>query len=86
MTNVWEEIRGFASLGEYKRFCTYIENKVTSGLARERNPDPNYNRGTIVGGRWFEDIETNEVWRLIAPDIPFRGLWERVEKGRYDLT
>jgi len=77
--NVWEEIRGFASPGEYKRFCAYIENQVASGVARERDPDPNYSEGTLAGGRWFEDIKTNEVWRLIAPDLPFRGLWERVD-------
>ena len=39
---------------------------------------PRYGKGMIFGGRWFEHIETREIWRLAAPDFPFRGLWERV--------
>ncbi len=32
----------------------------------------------IYGGRWFQDIETGAIWRLVQPDPPFRGLWEPV--------
>jgi hypothetical protein len=76
--NTWEEIHGFDSPGEYTRFAKYIEGQVSAGLARERDVDPRYERGMIFGGRWFEDIETREVWRLVAPDFPFRGVWEPV--------
>jgi hypothetical protein len=79
MAGVWEEIHGFSSLGEYKTFCTYVEGQVTAGVARERVSDPGYKTGEIHGGRWFEDLETKEVWRLVAPDFPFKGLWERVD-------
>jgi hypothetical protein len=78
MPEDWEEIYGFDTLGEYKRFCTYIEEQVTSGVARERIPDPDYEKGKIFGGRWFEDVETKEIWRLVAPDFPFKGVWEKV--------
>jgi hypothetical protein len=81
MTAVWEEIHGFNSPGEFKRFCTYIEGQVSSGLAIERAPDPNYEKAMIFGGRWFEDVETREIWRLVSPDFPFRGLWEKVEQA-----
>jgi hypothetical protein len=77
MTN-WEEIRGLRSPAEYNRFVRYIEDQVLAGVARERDVDPRYRKGMIYGGRWFEDIETREVRRLIAPDFPFRGLWEPV--------
>ena len=40
--------------------------------------DPNYEKGLIFGGRWFEDRSTNEIRRLVPPDFPFRGLWEKV--------
>lgn len=77
---VWEEIHGFASLSEYSRFVQYIEGQVKAGFAEEVDPDPDYGYGEIYGGRWFKDVETGEVWRLIAPDIPFKGLWEPVRE------
>ena len=78
-TIVWEEIHGFNSPSEYARFVDYIEKQVEAGYARELQPDKNYGKGEIYGGRWFEDVESGKVWRLIPPDIPFRGLWEPVE-------
>lgn len=77
----WEEIHGFVSPGEYKKFCAYIADQVAAGIAQERALDPNYKKGEIFGGRWFEDAETKEVWRLVPPDFPFRGLLERVESN-----
>lgn len=76
---MWEEIHGFNSLGEYNRFVKYIESQVSEKIAAEIEPDPNYGKGEIYGGRWFRDLETDEIWRLIPPDIPFKGLWELVE-------
>lgn len=75
---VWEEIHGFASPGEYKRFVQYIEGQVASGIARELPPDAQYGKSMIYGGRWFQDAQTGAIWRLVAPDPPFRGLWEQV--------
>ena len=77
----WAEIHGFASPAEYGRFVRYIEDQVSMGVARERDADPSYAKGMVFGGRWFEDIETREVWRLVPPDFPFRGLWEPVVRG-----
>lgn len=75
---VWEEIHGFSSPDEYNRFVNYIEGQVHADHAKEVEPEPDYGRGEIYGGRWFEDIESGEVWRLVPPDIPFKGLWEPV--------
>jgi hypothetical protein len=75
---VWEEIHGFQSPSEYARFVAYIESQVRSGEAIEVSANSQYHKGEIYGGRWFQDIGSREVWRLIAPDFPFRGLWERV--------
>jgi hypothetical protein len=76
---MWEEIRGFTSPGEYRRFLRYIEEQVSSGAARERPADAQYGKGMIFGGRWFQDVETGTVWRLVPPDPPFQGIWEPVE-------
>ena len=27
---------------------------------------------------WFEDTRTGAVWRLVQPDAPFRGVWEKI--------
>ncbi len=78
MMLVWEEIHGFASPGEYARFEQYLEGQVTGGVARELPADPAYGKGMLYGGRWFQDVETGAIWRLIAPDPPFLGLWEPV--------
>ncbi|MBL0715832.1 MAG: hypothetical protein JJV98_19270, partial [Desulfosarcina sp.] len=55
---MWEEIHGFNSPGEYNRFIKYIEKQVSSQIAEEIDPDPNYGKGEIYGGRWFKDLET----------------------------
>lgn len=80
---MWEEIHGFQSVGEFNRFVHYIENQVDIGDIEEIKPDPGYNEGEIYGGRWFKDIETGEIWRLLPPDIPFKGLWEPVKTKRF---
>ena len=81
MSNViLEEIHGFASLGEYDRFVRYIGGLVKTGHVREIDPDPEYGYGEIYGGKWYDHIYSDEVWRLVPPDIPFKGLWEPVRK------
>ena len=78
MVLVWEEIHGFTSPGEYTRFVQYLEGQVATGVAREQPVDPLYEKGMIYGERWFQDIETGAVWRVVPPDPPLRGLWEPV--------
>jgi hypothetical protein len=34
MPCLWEEIRGFTTPAEYKRFCAYVNGQVASGVAR----------------------------------------------------
>jgi len=75
---IWEEIHGFSGPGEYERFVRYIHGQVASGHADEVEADGEYGRGEIYGGRWFKDRETGQIWRLVPPDPPFRGLWEPV--------
>lgn len=77
---VWEEIHGFSSPSEYNRFVQYIEQQVKAGYVREIDTDFDYSYGEIYGGRWFENIESGEVWRLVPPDFPFKGLWEPVRR------
>lgn len=75
----WEEIHGFSSPSEYQRFVAYIEQQVVAGHAEEIPVSATYGKGEIYGGRWFRDQETKEIWRLVPPDFPFKGLWEPVK-------
>jgi len=75
----YKEIHGFNSPGEYDRFVKYIESQVKAGYLKELEPDQEYGKGEIFGGRWYENVDSGDIWRLIPPDIPFRGLWEPVE-------
>jgi hypothetical protein len=77
----WEEIHGFASQGEFERFADYIDRQVATGQVRTIPVDPSYGPGQLFGGRWYEDVATGEVWRLLPPDLPFRGLWEPVRRS-----
>jgi hypothetical protein len=77
--SIWAEIHGFASPGEFDRFATLIDQLVSSGEAMEIGVDGSYGRGEIYGGRWFKNVDTGHCWRLVPPDPPFRGLWERVD-------
>lgn len=84
MTNtMFEDIHGFISPGEYKRFLEYIEKQCYANILKEIPVDTAYGRGEICGGRWFEELTTGYIWRLLEPDPPFYGLWERVEKIDY---
>jgi len=74
----WKRISCFNSPGEYKLFCKYIHYNIKDGLAEEIKPDPDYGEGQVYGGRWFKNKSTGEIWRLIEPDFPFKGLWEKV--------
>ena len=76
------EIHGFESPGEYDRFVAYVQDSLTSGDLEEITPDPDYGPGLIYGGRWFRDKHTGNIWRLVPPDFPFRGLWEPVKSSK----
>ncbi len=73
-----DEVRIFRSPKDYENFCAYIDELVASKVLIEMPADPNYSLGEVFGGRWFMEPSTNSVWRLVSPDFPFKGLWERV--------
>ena len=74
-----DEIHGFRSPGEYQRFLQFLADQVHKGNLKEVAPDPEYHKGEIYGGRWFSCTDDGSVWRLIPPDAPFYGLFEKIE-------
>lgn len=73
----WEAIHGFESPGEYKRFCLWLSAQVDAGIAEtvsagKRSDDLIFGLDEM----WYRCKASGEVWRLIAPQAPFRGLWD----------
>lgn len=72
---VMEKIDGFHSIGEFERFQLYIENLVTNGDLIEKPVKKAY------GGfkeQWFKCSVCSQTWRLVHPDFPFTGIWDKV--------
>lgn len=72
----WEEIHGFANPSEYSRFRAWVEEQLVSGQAREQPVITPY--GGIVIERWLRHTGSGQIWRLVAPDAPFYGLFAPV--------
>ena len=73
-----EEIAGFSSPGEYIRFNKFIDELLAIGEIEEIDIDKDYHSGMVYGGRWFREVGNSNIWRLVPPDFPYRGVWERV--------
>ena len=80
---MWEGIHGFNSPDEYNNFIKYIEKQIDIKTAQEIEINQDYGKGEIYGGRWFKNLKTDAIWRLIPPDIPFKGLWEQVDTSMF---
>lgn len=76
----WEAIHGFESPGEYKRFCSWLSAQVDAGIV-ELVPVSKPSEDLIFGldEMWYRCIASGEIWRLVAPQAPFRGLWEGIK-------
>lgn len=72
----WEEVNGFRSLKEYERLLDRIRQQVSSGLAEAVELDPKRRWGTSFEECWFRCGPQGDVWRLVAPDPPFRGIFK----------
>jgi len=73
----WDEIHGFVSPGEFDRFRRWIDEAVDEGVLVEVQVLNRYNDSTIFDERWYRTAE-GEVWRVVAPDFPFKGVFLRV--------
>jgi hypothetical protein len=75
----WEPIKGFRDYAEFQRFCAWMRDTVAEGKA-EKIPVVSPYRGIkSLTEEWYRHIESQIIWRLIWPDPPFKGLFERVE-------
>ena len=74
----WESIPAFDSLNHYKQFLRSMESAVASTAARAVAVDPKAGWGSAWKERWYRCEADGRVWRLVAPDPPFPGVFELV--------
>ena len=74
----WEAVDAFGSLAEYQRFHEWIKGQVTSGIAASVPVSKPYSGSTLWDEHWFRCLGDQQIWRLVGPDPPFRGIFKKV--------
>lgn len=74
----WEVVDGFGSLAEYERLRDVVTEQVKKGQADERRVATPYSGLNTLDEHWYRCKATGEIWRMIAPDPPFPGIFDRV--------
>lgn len=77
----WEPVDRFQSLADYGRFLSWINEQVTEGRAAVVPLDPARAWGNAWEENWYRCVADGQVWRLVGPDPPFRGVFKRVESA-----
>jgi hypothetical protein len=73
----WPKINDFTSIREFERFEIYVEEQKRKGWLIEISVGKPYASPNLKE-RWFKCSKCNIIWRLVYPDFPFKGLWDRV--------
>ena len=76
----WKLIDDFEGWVNFNRFLTWIEHEVQLGHAKELPVRNTYLGFTLLDEKWFQHIPSGEIWRLVWPDPPFKGLFEKIEE------
>lgn len=76
----WDEIHGFQSPGEYSRFVSWISEALEGGVLQEIPVGSRYAGATVFEEHWYR-TGSGQIWRVVAPDYPFTGLFARVDKS-----
>lgn len=74
----WEEIQGFVSQGEFDRLKAWISEAIAEGVLTEVPVAANYGGSPMFDEHWYRTSD-GQLWRLVAPEAPFRGAFERVD-------
>ena len=77
----WDRIGEFLSRAEFDRFVTWISNQVVEGEAKEIPIAHPFLNATSFTEKWYRHIGSGDVWRLVWPDGPFHGLFEKVSQN-----
>jgi hypothetical protein len=77
----WDIVDAFQSDDQYERLLGWLTEQVRAGAAREEPVKKRYS-GVEWDEHWYRCLSTRDVWRLIAPDPPFKGLFKPVNSRR----
>lgn len=77
-THAWQPVHGFGNIEDYDHFVTWIESEIEQRHATEIDVTSRFLGFTTFTERWFLQRPSQTRWRLIEPDGPFRGLFDRV--------
>ena len=76
--NFLEEINEFFSIGEFERFQRYLKRILNEGDLEEVQVKEYYSG---FEEHWYKCKDCQQVWRLVHPDFPFKGMWQKVGKN-----
>jgi len=75
----WEKIDRFRSSNEFKRFLVWIDEQEKNGFAERISVKKPYEGSLLFDERWYKCKKCNTIWRVVAPDPPFEGVFELID-------
>ena len=66
---------GFSNWQDYQSFESLLQND--KGF-NEVSVDSFYSDVGLIE-KWYECLKCRQKWRLVEPDPPFKGLWEKIK-------
>jgi hypothetical protein len=79
MSCPWEEVEGFVSLVEFRSFERWMTGQVSAGMARQVPvADPYRHDEPALVEVWYVHLMSREVWRLVWPEPPFDGIFQKI--------
>ncbi len=77
----WEEIDYFSSYKEFERFLYWINDQIKKDIAKEVIVQSPYS-GSFFTEKWFLHKNSSTIWRLVFPEIPFKGIFKLVSQEK----
>lgn len=74
----WERIPDFDGWSEFERFEAWLKDQLAEGIAQERPVQKPYSEAACLKEKWFVHVPSAEMWRLVWPEPPFAGIFEKV--------
>jgi len=78
----WETVDGFQNLVEFRSFERWIAGQVSAGMARQVPVTQAYAGHAPAQADvievWYMHVMSREVWRLVWPEPPFDGVFQRI--------
>ena len=72
----FEKVEGFNSPWQFEKFEASINQMIKEGMVKEIPVGKPY---SIVkdNERWIQ-CPNGDIWRMVAPDFPFQGMFKKV--------